>query len=353
MYTADEVDDLLETWKLQGVSKPEQVRRLVVACLGWPYVFGAYGQMCTPQVRRNYAGYNPGYQEDIFKPCPALSGNKENIVFSQEDPGVILPQTRESDLCAYCKWDGARCFDCRGFTRWVLSQVGVNLYGGGATTQWETSSNWVARGEIKDLPSGLVCCLFKRKEGRMSHTGLYLGGSIIHCSGTVKEDALPGRPAWTHWAIPAGLYTTDELRKAGINVDDSRNIPTLRRGSVGDDVEELQALLDAKYGANLEIDGKFGKSTEAAVKAFQQAHGLTADGICGPKTWKALGISPGQLAEDIHVTSKQAENSQETTDERPADDQQTTPAGVWLTMEEWRTIKAAFAAAEAVIKSHD
>lgn len=317
MYTADEVDDLLETWKLQGVSKPEQVRRLTAACLGWPYVFGAYGQMCSPETRRKYAGYNPGYHDDIYKPCPVLMGKTVS--------------------CAGCQWDGVRCFDCRGFILWILSQVGVNLYGGGATTQWETSSNWVARGEIKDLPSGLVCCLFKRKEGRMSHTGLYLGGSIIHCSGTVKEDALPGRPAWTHWAIPAGLYTTDELRKAGINVDDIRNIPTLRRGSVGDDVEELQALLDAKYGANLEIDGKFGKSTEAAVKAFQQAHGLTADGICGPKTWQALGVSPGQ-----YVPTKPPENSQE-----PA------PEGVWLTLEEWRTIKAAFAAAEAVIKSHD
>ena len=39
-----------------------------------------------------------------------------------------------------------------------------------------------------------------------------------------------------------------------------------------------------KYGA----DGKFGKQTEAAVKAFQKDNGLTADGVIGKKTWDAL-----------------------------------------------------------------
>ena len=39
-----------------------------------------------------------------------------------------------------------------------------------------------------------------------------------------------------------------------------------------------------KYG----IDGSFGKETLAALKAFQQANGLKADGICGPKTWAEI-----------------------------------------------------------------
>ena len=36
------------------------------------------------------------------------------------------------------------------------------------------------------------------------------------------------------------------------------------------------------------IDGKFGRATEAAVKAFQADHGLAVDGIIGPKTVHAL-----------------------------------------------------------------
>lgn len=58
---------------------------------------------------------------------------------------------------------------------------------------------------------------------------------------------------------------------------------TLRKGSKGDDVRRLQELL-----GGLEVDGIFGRKTEAAVKAYQAANGLKADGIVGPLTWAAL-----------------------------------------------------------------
>ena len=35
-------------------------------------------------------------------------------------------------------------------------------------------------------------------------------------------------------------------------------------------------------------DGIFGSNTETAVKAFQRANSLSADGICGCNTWKKL-----------------------------------------------------------------
>lgn len=42
----------------------------------------------------------------------------------------------------------------------------------------------------------------------------------------------------------------------------------------------------------ISVDGIFGKNTKNAVAAFQSANKLDADGIVGPKTWKALlGVS--------------------------------------------------------------
>jgi peptidoglycan hydrolase-like protein with peptidoglycan-binding domain len=58
--------------------------------------------------------------------------------------------------------------------------------------------------------------------------------------------------------------------------------PTLRLGATGDLVDQVQA----KVG--VAVDGNFGPNTEAAVRAFQRAHGLVPDGIVGPNTWAAL-----------------------------------------------------------------
>lgn len=61
---------------------------------------------------------------------------------------------------------------------------------------------------------------------------------------------------------------------------------TLKKGSKGEAVRTLQRLLD------VDVDGVFGKDTEAAVKAFQAGHGLDVDGVVGAKTWGALqGVS--------------------------------------------------------------
>jgi uncharacterized protein (TIGR02594 family) len=80
--------------------------------------------------------------------------------------------------------------------------------------------------------------------------------------------------------------------------------PILRRGDRGPSVEELQQLL-AQQGAGLtkgEIDGVFGRRTEAAVKKAQRQLGLDPDGIVGAKTWRAFesaearqnpAVSPG------------------------------------------------------------
>lgn len=56
-------------------------------------------------------------------------------------------------------------------------------------------------------------------------------------------------------------------------------------GNTGEAVSRLQIALDfCNDHASLAVDGDYGPLTEAAVKAFQETHGLTADGIFGPDT---------------------------------------------------------------------
>ncbi len=69
--------------------------------------------------------------------------------------------------------------------------------------------------------------------------------------------------------------------------DSTTKYSTLRRGSSGELVKTLQNLLN-QNGATLEVDGKFGPLTDAAVRAYQKANGLTVDGITGPITWGEL-----------------------------------------------------------------
>ena len=68
---------------------------------------------------------------------------------------------------------------------------------------------------------------------------------------------------------------------------------TYRRGSSGQEVRTIQEKLIRWGYLEGTADGIFGSRTEAAVKHFQRKNGLTADGIVGPATLKALGMSTG------------------------------------------------------------
>jgi len=64
-------------------------------------------------------------------------------------------------------------------------------------------------------------------------------------------------------------------------------VVTVQQGSTGSAVRAVQSQLNA-HGSSLTVDGVFGSATTSAVRSFQSAHGLTADGIVGAQTWQAL-----------------------------------------------------------------
>jgi peptidoglycan hydrolase-like protein with peptidoglycan-binding domain len=62
----------------------------------------------------------------------------------------------------------------------------------------------------------------------------------------------------------------------------------MKYGDRGGGVHQLQYALRYCYGANIGDTGYFGATTKAAVERVQRLHGITVDGVYGPRTFKAM-----------------------------------------------------------------
>lgn len=254
------------------MTKAEKLTAWALSKVGSPFVMGGTGKRCTPAYRKARATQYPGSAAAIEQQCQVMSGKKST--------------------CDGCKYDGMDCYDCAQLVRYGCKASGIDgLNISGANSQW-VRGDWDEKGAIADMPEGAVCILYRQdRDGRMGHTGICLGdGSIVHAKGhaygVVRDLVSAGR--WTHYAIPKGMRSEDDGQAAG-EID---ALPTLRKGSKGEDVVYMQKLLNAgRYGAEIDEDGIFGSATEARVEAFQREHGLTVDGIVGPMTWAALEYS--------------------------------------------------------------
>jgi len=244
MNTAKDVDALVEQLKSGGVPLSDAVWETACACVGWPYVFGAEGQLIT----------------------------KDGI------------QVRK--------------FDCQGFTEWCLSQFGISIKAAGCTSQWNNDKLWLAKGSIDNIPENVLVCLFYRdkdKPEKMAHTGFGYKGQTCECSVGVQYFS-KRKAKWKYWAIPKGI--TEKVPEP-----DPDYRPTLRKGDTGAYVTLLQTKLIqlgydlTPYGA----DGKFGNKTLAAVKQFQRDHGLVQDGICGQRTWETLWNAEPAKLYTVHI----------------------------------------------------
>ena len=82
--------------------------------------------------------------------------------------------------------------------------------------------------------------------------------------------------------------------------------PNQSRGDRGSNVRALQGLLRQR-GAIIPVDGNFGATTVAAVKAFQASHGLPVDGVVGTTTWTALRVqmAPGASGEAVKALQRE------------------------------------------------
>lgn len=104
------------------------------------------------------------------------------------------------------------------------------------------------------------------------------------------------------YATMEGIAKVAELKKKVVHLETETKttkeentvnvtLNVLQNGSKGEQVKALQRMLYAmgyELGTKNPVDGDFGSKTDAAVRTYQKAKGLTVDGIVGAKTWASL-----------------------------------------------------------------
>lgn len=204
------------------------------------------------------------------------------------------------------KWIGHTVADCSGLIKWAAVKCGLKGIYHGSNSIFNKNCKKIMKIEKgAKIPIGAM--IFTGKEtGQHNHIGILVSESCVcEAKGTtagVVHTPLTNKK-WTYWGLLSGVtYETDTVcvetpvkdkttaastKKENTKVEKSYSYPTLRRGSKGDLVVQMQDLLQ-KDGSNLVVDGIFGIGTQSAVKSFQRRHGLVVDGIVGPKTWAEL-----------------------------------------------------------------
>ncbi|NEP18012.1 MAG: peptidoglycan-binding protein, partial [Leptolyngbya sp. SIO4C1] len=94
--------------------------------------------------------------------------------------------------------------------------------------------------------------------------------------------------------------------------------PTLRLGSVGDTVSELQAMLKLLGYYSGPIDGFYREPTQMAVVRFQTAAGIAEDGIVGPTTWERLFPAQTDVPTAANAEPAAASSTESSAAARPA-----------------------------------
>jgi len=162
--------------------------------LGCRYVFGSLGQSCILAYLQSIRPSTLAAHPTIIGGCQRLNGT-----------GALS--------CDGCRYNGRRCWDCRGLVRLAVNAAGLPMRGSGATDQWGTATNWDLQGDIADIPMRLACIVYRRQKrtGRMEHTAVYLGdGTTIEAgAGVIRRALAAGK--WTHYGIPKGMYKWAEV----------------------------------------------------------------------------------------------------------------------------------------------
>lgn len=203
--------------------------------------------------------------------------------------------TRDMTVKYGQQWVGKYVADCSGLFYWAFKKLGGYMYHG-SNTMWSkycTSKGTLKNGARSDgqtLKPGSA--VFKCKNGTdYYHVGLYIGNNtVIEAQGTSTGVVTSKLSTWTHWGELKGVnYDGNSAQNEPVYTELGQRIlkytsPTMK----GEDVKKLQTKLNELGYSCGSVDGIFGIKTKAALVSFQNANGLSADGILGAKTLDAL-----------------------------------------------------------------
>ena len=198
------------------------------------------------------------------------------------------------------RWIGKHVYDCSGLVMRILKNHGIRVPHG-SNSQWNESCKAQgtlkkgARDDGKPLRTGTA--VFLVKDSNRHHVGIFVGDGLVVEAKSGKEGVVISKiTRWHEWGELKGVAYED-AEVALIRESGGISMQTVRKGDSGGDVKLLQQKLNDQ-GYALEEDGVYGSATLKAVKDFQKARGLTADGIVGPITWAAL-IAASNIAEGV------------------------------------------------------
>ena len=265
---------------------------------GWVYWYGTCCYACTASLLSSKTKQYPEHYSDKRQ-----STYKKHVAAGKTCADCI-------GLIKGYAWDKDDDIETRG------DKYGANgMPDKGASGMYKAAK---IKGKIATMPEIPGALVWTVNQG---HVGVYVGGGMVvearGFSYGIQRNKLSSR-SFTHWGLcPYLEYTAEQVaeaqKAAGTTASDAaasekNSGDTLRKGDKGEAVKEMQNLLIAagckleKYGA----DGDFGTETLEALKAYQTTHSLTADGICGPLTWKSLrsekSASQGQETDDKDTT---------------------------------------------------
>ena len=182
-----------------------------------------------------------------------------------------------------------RAFDCSGLGMYWLIKEGFSKYDMTANGM-KGKCTLIQKSHLKKGDWVFRTYKSGSNKGRAYHIGYIVDDdlNVVHAKGraygVVKEKF--SASYWNTYGRPS--YFAAEIDTAEEQAEHASFNRNLKKGCKGDDVRELQKLIN-KAGDNIAVDGNFGSKTRAAVIAYQKRKGLKKDGIAGRNTVTALG----------------------------------------------------------------